>query len=671
MNALLATLSRTPFLIILMGVIAGIIIGYRDISYIIPITIILFSWSGWWTIARYSNTPQRSLKLRHGHWIWAFTLFTGIGMLSATLSYPKEIDNDTLTATKYASASVKSKETSANGDRLIVEITGFIDHKGSYNQTSPFDVLISTSATDLTVGDKISFPLDLKIIENNGNYQGFDYASYMINRGIRYRQYCHPSELHRYDHQSNWRTLSITIRDRLIEIVEKSHLQKNTQEFVITMLLGDKSYMPDETRQIFSNAGIAHILALSGLHVGIIIVLISSILFPLGFFIPRKIIYLITIVFLWIFSFITGMSASVVRASIMATFYLSAKILERQNDSINALLGAITLILIVNPSALYDVGLQLSALTVTSIILFSEKLNFIDRYKHPRLYHIFSTFVISLIAVGGSWIVVAYYFHIFPLMFIPANAIVVPLLPFYISITIIHLILSSLGLNFDFLILIIDTLYTWLISLSEFLAFDGAIIENIWVSPITIILYFISITFFTIWLSNRNRYNLINLSSIICLTILSALIMPTDKPRDGFIVQDRWDSNLIRIYENGCDSLINIPHDTTIVYKIYDKQIVCIDENSISKSERKRDRQKAKNETDTSINYRYNCDYVVLCKGYRGSITHLLRHYDAKLIVLMPEIFNSKEQSLVLEAQRLNVPIHSIDNNGALKYLVE
>ena len=157
------------------------------------------------------------------------------------------------------------------------------------------------------------------------------------------------------------------------------------------MLLGDKSYMPDETRQIFSNAGIAHILALSGLHVGIIIVLISSILFPLGFFIPRKIIYLITIVFLWIFAFITGMSASVVRASIMATFYLSAKILERQNDSINALLGAITLILIVNPSALYDVGLQLSALTVTSIILFSEKLNFIDRYKHPRLYHIFST----------------------------------------------------------------------------------------------------------------------------------------------------------------------------------------------------------------------------------------------------------------------------------------
>ena len=98
---------------------------------------------------------------------------------------------------------------------------------------------------------------------------------------------------------------------------------------------------------------------------------------------------------------------------------------------------------------------------------------------------------------------------------------------------------------------------------------------------------------------------------------------------------------------------------------------MCIDENSISKSERKRDRQKAKNETNTSINYRYNCDYVVLCKGYRGSITHLLRHYDAKLIVLMPEIFNSKEQSLVLEAQRLNVPIHSIDNNGALKYLVE
>ena len=671
MNTLLATLSRMPFLIILMGVIAGIIVGYRNISYIFPITIILLSWGGWYAITRYSNTPQRSMKLRHGHWIWAFSLFAGIGMLLAAISYPKEINNDTLSASRYASASVKSLETSANGDRLIVEINDFVDNNGIYNQTSPFDVLISTSATDLSVGDIISFPLDLKTIENNDNYQGFDYASYMINRGIRYRQYCHSSDLHLHNHESNWRTLSITIRDCLVEIVEKSHLQKETQEFVITMLLGDKSYMPDDTRRVFSNAGIAHILALSGLHVGIIIVLISTVLFPLGFFIPRKMIYLITIVFLWIFAFITGLSASVVRASIMATFYLSAKILERQNDSMNALLAAITFILIANPSALFDVGLQLSVLTVTSIILFSEKLNVIDRHRHPWLYRILSTLIISLIAVGGSWIVVAYYFHTFPLMFIPANAIVVPLLPFYISITIIHLILSSFGLNFYFLILIIDTFYSWIISLSEFLAFDGAVIENIWVSPITIILYFISILFFAIWLSNRNRYNLINLSSLVCMTILSAVVMPTDKPKDGFIVQNRWDSNLIRIYENGCDSLIKIPHDTTTVFQIYDKQIVCIDENSISKYEKKRDRQKAKHEIDTLINFRYNCDYVVLCKGYRGSITHILRHYDTKLIILMPEIFNSKEQSLVLEAQKLNVRIHSIADNGALKYFVK
>lgn len=671
MNTLLATLSRMPFLIILMGVIAGIIIGYRDMSYIIPIIVILCSWGGWFAITRYSNTPQRSLKLRHGHWIWAFSLFTGVGMLSTAISYPKEIDNDTLTEARYASASVKSIETSANGDRLIIEITGFVDNDGNYNKTLPIDVLISTSATDLSVGDIISFPLDLKIIENNGNYQGFDYASFMINKGVRYRQYCHPSELQIYDHKSNWRSLAVSIRDYLIETVEKSHLQKDTQDFIITMLIGDKSYMPDDTRQIFSDAGIAHILALSGLHVGIIIIIVNVLLYPLRLFIPRKYIYLITIVLLWTFALITGLSPSVVRASIMASFYLSAKILERQNDSMNALLAAITLILIFNPSALFDVGLQLSVLTVTSIILFSEKLNFIDRYKHPWLYRAFVSIMISLIAVGGSWIVVAYYFHTFPLMFIPVNAIVVPILPFYISIVILHIILSSFGLNFNFLISIIDTLYSWLISFSEFIAFDDAVIENIWVSPLTIILYFISIIFFALWLFNRNRYNIINLSSLICLTILSAMIMPTDKPKDGFIVQNRWDSNLIRIYDDGRDSLIRIPHDTTTILQIYDKQIVCIDENDISSYERKRDRQKIENQTDTITNYPYKCDYVVLCNGYRGCITHLTRHYDTHLIILMPEIFNSKEQSLLHEAQMLNVSIHSISENGALKYLMQ
>lgn len=656
---------------ILLSSIIGILIGYRQIPIWISIATISTAFAIYFLLRFFSRNPISTIRARSWHWWWVIQLFIGTGMLCANISYPPQFEHDFLYNQAYATAEVKSVETTTTGDRIIANVNSLISEDKKQSEIAGLTILLNSGATNIEIGDIIVFPLDISPITNSRNRQGFDYSDYMLNKGIRYKQYLHPTDIHIHSHRNSWHSVSHEIRDLLIILTEKSGLGKPTQNFIITMLFGDGSFMPDDTRQSFADTGIAHILALSGLHVGIIVMIINVLLFPIDFFASKKLKYFIIIVCIWAFAFITGLSASVVRASVMASFYFAAKIAEKQNNSINALCAAATAIILITPGALFNVGLQLSVVTVACIIVFSDRLNFIDRLHHPLLYSIVSTILVSIVAVAGSWILSAYYFHTFPLMFIPANTIVVPLLPIYISCVILYLLLLSFGIDPFILSLILNKGYELLTTFTSALSFQGSTLTNIWLSPITVIFYLASLGITAYWVAHRKRILLIAAAIGMAITILSSLVFPTDKPKDGFIVQNRWDRNLIRIYKNGCDTLYEIPRDTTSVISIYGRTIICIDNNIISRTERRRDKLSNSHFQRDSLSSPVNCDYLILCKGYRGSLEHVSRHYIASAIVLMPEIFYRKENSLLEEAMDKDMPIHSVRNSGPLSVFIE
>jgi len=195
--------------------------------------------------------------------------------------------------------------------------------------------------------------------------------------------------------------------------------------FTQGILLGERSGISLETRQVFAETGTIHILAISGLHVGIIATILYFLLKLCG--LKRISRSLLIIIFLTCYAFITGSRAPVVRATIMASVYLIGLMMERENNSLNTLSLAALVILLINPQELFQIGFQLSFITVLTIVTLAPRL--------PGRY-----FAVSLAAWLGSAPLVAGYFGIISPVAILANLVVIPLLSLVILVSLIFLI---------------------------------------------------------------------------------------------------------------------------------------------------------------------------------------------------------------------------------------
>src|SRR3989338_5893972 len=229
-------------------------------------------------------------------------------------------------------------------------------------------------------------------------------------------------------------------------------------------LLGDRYNIPRHINELFQMAGVVHILAISGFNVGIVAYVIFLFLkiFPLG----RRWHYILTILILIAYAVLTGGQPPVVRATIMAVVFLAGFILEREPESVNTLACAALLILLMNPVNLFDVGFQLSFVSVLAIIVFYPKcVSLFSSQREPNgkfhnkaaitnksveagmsiLRYIGQSFVLSFCAYGGVAVMVAYYFEFVTPVAILANLAVIPLASLIVILG-IGLLLTGLAL---------------------------------------------------------------------------------------------------------------------------------------------------------------------------------------------------------------------------------
>ncbi len=219
--------------------------------------------------------------------------------------------------------------------------------------------------------------------------------------------------------------LALILKHRMEIIIRKS-MSPPQSLFLEATLLGNRWRLPEEWNEIFSHTGTAHILAISGLHVGFVFSIALILFRILGF--PIKMQAFLTITIIIIYCLITGGRPPAVRASIMAVTILTGVILGRPVNIWNSLALAAFLILILNPIELFDPGFQMSFMAVSGII-----------YIHPRLQKLWNPSNSwlgrawkAVIVITGAQVailpLVAYYFNIFPLISFPANLVVVPIL---------------------------------------------------------------------------------------------------------------------------------------------------------------------------------------------------------------------------------------------------
>jgi len=258
------------------------------------------------------------------------------------------------------------------------------------------------------------------LIRNNGNPGEFDLKLFWNSKGFTHQVFLEAEniilkEIGLY-HESIFDKLRKTINGAL-----SKHLNGDIFAVSMGILLGDKSYLNLELKDAFSGAGAMHLLAVSGLHVGIFLVILQWLFKTFGRKLPRWLQFTIILSILWTYAGVTGFSPSVNRAVTMFSFVALGTLFGKKYDSINGLLAAAMLLLLYNPYYLLDIGFELSFGAMFGILLLSKPIERSLYIKNKIVKFIWSGTAVALAAQITTFPLTLYYFHQFPNYFLVTN----------------------------------------------------------------------------------------------------------------------------------------------------------------------------------------------------------------------------------------------------------
>jgi len=273
-----------------------------------------------------------------------------------------------------------------------------------------------------------------------------------------------------------------SLKESCMTSILRSSLSTGAKEFLTAVLLGDRSILSDIEIRNFSQSGLSHTLALSGLHVGLLVILLSYLLWPIrSVGLGRRSHGFILLLLLWGYALLTGMCPTVIRAVIMSSIFILSGILGRHHNSYNALLLAWLTLLIANPYYIFDAGFILSFSAVISVLLFAKSLTFFQKRKWP-LRNIGQITGVTVAATIGTGLISSAIFHIFPLTFLISNLIVLPILPFLLGGGMLLVCGLAAGLKMVWLCDILSYLYLLVSNTVNFLSsLPFGIVDNIFI----------------------------------------------------------------------------------------------------------------------------------------------------------------------------------------------
>ena len=292
-------------------------------------------------------------------------------------------------------------------------------------------------------GDTVTVSGIIVPISDPRNPYQFNYKGYLADRGIK-TQIRVDSVI---SHRANQRIMSWAFwQTKALHQVDK-FFSKTSAPIAKALLFGYKQDLEGESKQAFARAGLSHIMAVSGLHVGFLVA-------PFWLIIPffwvsktgRIIGLLLLILMLYTYAGITGFSPSVIRASVTAVFLTTGKLFNRSPNSINLTASAAIIMLVINPLDLFNVGFQLSFSAVFIILLVMPAIQhwLPQRIQHRWYSSILMVVIVSIVVQFGLYPLQAYYFGEVSLISPIANALFVPLLGFLVPLALVGVIFSAL-----------------------------------------------------------------------------------------------------------------------------------------------------------------------------------------------------------------------------------
>ena len=382
--------------------------------------------------------------------ILSFGIFFFVGVSSVYFNndrnynnyYKKYLVKNSLVTFKVS----KVLKPSIYNDKYEVEVVK-IDSKSTIGNIL-LNVKKDSANSSLKVDELIISKAVFKELMSPLNPYQFNYKSYLAKQGMYQQLFVDSDEYKSLGYgNSSLKGLAARCRTKIQKSLLKYNFKNDELGVINALLLGQRQDISKELTTDYQKAGAIHILAVSGLHVGVILLILSFLFKPIerlknGAFLKAFLIVLV----LWAFAFIAGLSASVVRAVTMFTFLAIGLSFHKKNVVFFSLISSLFFLLIAKPMFLFDVGFQLSYLAVFGIIWIQPKLYAVWKPKFKMVDFFWQLFTVSIAAQVGVLALSIYYFQQFPTLFLLSNLVIVPCLMYILIGGVLVFLLALLNL---------------------------------------------------------------------------------------------------------------------------------------------------------------------------------------------------------------------------------
>jgi len=551
---------------------------------------------------------------------------------------------------------------------------------------------IEEGVPDLEYGDLLLVEANFKEIDPPKNPNQFDYKTFLSNQRIYHQAYLKPNQWQKYgvNEASIFYQWIFSTRDYFLAVIKKHVESEKEVAVACALLLGYKHYIDSDLRDVYANTGAMHVLAVSGLHVGIIWMLLNLVLKVFDRFKFLKFPKLILIILgVWLFAFLTGLSPSVWRASLMFTLIQVGAFRLKSINSFNIIFASAFILLCYDPLLIYQVGFQLSYLAVAGIIFIQPKLDKLLVFDFYLTNKVWQLTTVSIAAQIATFPLSLYYFNQFPIYFFVSNLIVIPAASVVLSMGMLLFVVSfssfwanCVGFILQKLISILNFLLERLESL-PISTIEGIYIEGMGVFVLygaillfihrifkqehsrfrtvqtlvtTLIMYFIFVGFTQRSNQKMIVYHLKNETVIDFFQGRTATTLISNAEAKGF--EFNVAPNRVRSYINDC---VNLKIDS--LNEHYQSKNLLINFPFVQFGETKTliidDQIKLEKLPNLEV------DVVILRNNFEGSIELLKERFNPKKIVLDNTIHYRNKKNLLAAINKLDIDCHDIWRDGA------
>ena len=368
-------------------------------------------------------------------------------------------------------------------------------------------------------GDVLLCRAPVREISAKRNPGGFDFRAYAFKKGIYHMIWGSGDQFQVLERETKGpRALADALRQLLIRSLGEQGFGKDELAVIQALLLGQRHDLSESLLESYRMAGAVHILAVSGLHLGILVLIFRFLLHPL-LFLPRgralRIVCLVLLI--WAYALLTGMSASVVRAAAMFTALSIGLYTNRPSSAMRAMVISFLLLLLANPLYLFDVGFQLSYTAVFGILWFGPLLYRLWRPKRKFLNYFWKLITVSCSAQLGILPLSLFYFHGFSPLFVLSSLAILPFLGFILGIGILVLILAAMRALPFWMVQVYDAMIHGMNALIQgFSALETLVVAGMYFSLTLVLLLYGLLLSLGFWWQDRTPKAL----RIVCVSVL-------------------------------------------------------------------------------------------------------------------------------------------------------